>query len=84
MAASQRPNMAAAIPLMTDCPDNEPTIANPSIPSINCSGDSNAKITGKISGSEIPKPTAPQNPPIAEAVNEAPNARAASPRLAIG
>ena len=51
---------------------------------MNCSGDSKANMTGRIKGSEIPKAAAPQTPPIAEAVNEAPSARAASPRFAIG
>ena len=82
--ANRRPKAAAIIPLATDCPAKEPTIAKPRMPSINCSGDSKDKITGSISGSEIPKAAAPQKPPMADAVKDAPSALAASPRLAIG
>ena len=82
--ASIRPSIAAVTPLRMDRPDSEPTMASPSTPSMKVSGDSNARITGRIRGSEMPSAAAPQTPPMADDVNAAPSARAASPRFAIG
>ena len=48
------------------------------------SGDSKARMTGRISGREIPSAAAPHTPPMAEEVKAAPSARAASPRFAMG
>ena len=84
IVASRSPNSAAVTPLAIDCPESEPTIASPSMPSMNCSGDSNARMTGRIKGSEMPSAAAPHTPPMADDVNDAPSARAASPRFAMG
>ena len=82
--ASIRPSIAAVTPLRMERPEREPTMARPSTPSMKVSGDSNASITGRMSGSEIPRAAAPHTPPMADDVNAAPSARAASPRFAIG
>ena len=82
--ASSSPSIAAVTPLRMERPDSEPTMARPSTPSMKVSGDSNARITGRISGNEMPSAAAPHTPPMAEEVKAAPRARAASPRFAMG
>ena len=48
------------------------------------SGWANDRIKGLTTGTDNPSRTAPRRPPMADAENAAPNARAASPLAAIG
>ena len=75
---------AAVMPLSTERPLSEPIMVRPRRPSMNSSGLAKESTSGCTIGIDRPMNSPPSTPPIAEQVNAAPKARAASPRFANG
>ncbi len=65
-------------------PVSMPTSVSAISTSISCSPKPTARSRGRATTNEAVSSSAPNTPPMSEAVNEADSARAASPRLAIG
>ena len=79
MVDSKMPRHATVRPFKIDPPLNEPTMASPSTPSMNSSGELNARMMGRMRGREAARISAPNTPPKADTVKAAPKARAAFP-----
>ena len=75
---------APMIPLMGWLPDSTPTIDMPNTASMNSSGEPKANTSGRAMGMMRVRTAAPINPPISDAENAEPRARAASPLRARG
>ena len=81
---SSRPMPHAEIPLTMLLPASTPTMLSPRMVSMNSSADPNARMTGRAMSTNRVRISAPIRPPMSEAENAAPSARAASPRFASG
>ena len=76
-APSSKPTPQARKPLYKLSPDNTPTMLKPSTPNINNSAEPNARISGRANKIKPVSTSAPIKPPMSDAENAAPSARAA-------
>jgi hypothetical protein len=83
-AASKSPNIATISPLSTAPWLTDATSVSPSTQTASSSGVPIASMKGRRIGIDSASRIAPNSPPTIEDENDAPKARPASPRLAIG